>query len=93
MMTRVFQENHETRQHGNTCGGLAKPVGNNKRSRNPGMLSWNAWQPVGNKHPGGGEKAAMRTEKSPEKVKAAANRFSGGPHCRAFWNKNRFGSH
>lgn len=65
MMTRVFQENHETRQHGNTCGGLAKPLVNNKRSRNPGMHSWNAWQPVGNKHPGGWRESCNANREEP----------------------------
>lgn len=68
-----FQENHETGQHGKTSGGLVKPFGNNKKSRNPGMHSWNAWRWVGNKHPGGVERKlqceqrrALRKSRQPQ---------------------------
>lgn len=36
-----------------TSCGVLKPLGNNKKSRNPGVHSWNAWQWGGNKHTGG----------------------------------------
>lgn len=85
-----FQENRETRQRGKTSCGVLKPFGNNKKSRNPGVHSWNAWHQGGNK--GVERKLPWEQRRALRKCKAAAKGFSGGRCCGAFWNKSRFRS-